>query len=210
MTDKIAAKKRRLPSAERRQKIIDAARSVFVTQSYSGARTKQIAELAGVTEAFLYRHFESKEAMYEAAILEPLRVGISQLADDIEGLGQSTQDPVEFVREFHRRSLVFYQEFAELFSVALYSELDRGRDFYTYGLLPALNRIGDTLAESTGWSSKGVDSKVVRRAALGADWAIGLDSLLRTRGIDIDDASQKLAIMFTSGIREKALSSKKS
>ncbi|MGH3104149.1 MAG: TetR/AcrR family transcriptional regulator [Gaiellaceae bacterium] len=60
----------RLPAAERRQAVIEAALTVFSAGSYSGATTAQIAREAGVSEPILYRHFESKRHLYVACLDE--------------------------------------------------------------------------------------------------------------------------------------------
>src|SRR5438445_2728486 len=56
----------RLSAEERRQAIADAVRGVFVKKGFDGTTTRELAKAAGVSEALLYRHFPSKEAMYEA------------------------------------------------------------------------------------------------------------------------------------------------
>jgi AcrR family transcriptional regulator len=58
----------RLPAAERRQAIVDAAQSVFSQRSYAGATTAEIARVAGVSEPILYRHFPSKRELYFACL----------------------------------------------------------------------------------------------------------------------------------------------
>jgi len=63
----------RLPAAERRQAILDAALHVFAVGSYSGATTAQIAKEAGVSEPILYRHFGSKRDLYLACLDEAWR-----------------------------------------------------------------------------------------------------------------------------------------
>ena len=63
----------RLPAAERRQAILDAALHVFSAGSYSGATTAQIAKEAGVSEPILYRHFGSKRDLYLACLDEAWR-----------------------------------------------------------------------------------------------------------------------------------------
>jgi AcrR family transcriptional regulator len=60
----------RLPAAERRQAIVEAAMDVFGTGSYSGATTAQIAREAGISEPILYRHFASKRDLYFACLEE--------------------------------------------------------------------------------------------------------------------------------------------
>jgi AcrR family transcriptional regulator len=58
----------RLPAAERRQALIEAALRVFSTGSYSGATTADIAREACVSEPILYRHFASKRDLYLACL----------------------------------------------------------------------------------------------------------------------------------------------
>jgi AcrR family transcriptional regulator len=60
----------RLPAAERRQAVIEAALKVFPDRSYSGATTAQIAREAGISEPILYRHFASKRELYFACLDE--------------------------------------------------------------------------------------------------------------------------------------------
>jgi len=58
----------RLPAAERRQAIVDAAIRVFSARSNAGATTAEIARQAGVSEPILYRHFASKRELYFACL----------------------------------------------------------------------------------------------------------------------------------------------
>lgn len=60
--------KNRLPAIERRAAVLDTACRVFARCSYRAATTAEIAREAGVTEPILYRHFESKQALYLACI----------------------------------------------------------------------------------------------------------------------------------------------
>jgi len=58
----------RLPAAERRRALVDAALRVFSEGSYAGATTAQIAREACVSEPILYRHFVSKRELYFACL----------------------------------------------------------------------------------------------------------------------------------------------
>lgn len=196
--------KGRLSAAERRKKIIAAAAEVFIEQGYSGARTKEIAERAGVTEAFLYRHLASKEEMYEAAILEPLRDGLAALAYDIQTYYDTLTDPIEFMDAVNERCLRFYSDMAAIQAMALYSELGKGRDLYLNSLKPILDRIGGLIADRMGWAERGIEADLVRRAILGAQWAIGLDFMLRHRKVDLNETARRLTVLFTGGVREKS------
>ena len=59
---------RRLAHADRRTSILEAAAAAFAARGFDGARTLEIAQSAGVSEALLYRHFPSKQALYEAVL----------------------------------------------------------------------------------------------------------------------------------------------
>jgi len=58
-----------LNGASRREQILDAALQAFAARGFRGTTTRDIAAGVGITEAALYRHFPSKEAIY-AAILD--------------------------------------------------------------------------------------------------------------------------------------------
>jgi len=58
----------RLSGHDRRQSIVEAAKTVFAMNGFEGAKTFQIARTAGVSEALVYRHFPSKTALYRAVL----------------------------------------------------------------------------------------------------------------------------------------------
>jgi AcrR family transcriptional regulator len=60
----------RLSAEERRAAVLDTACRVFGRCSYRSATTAEIAREAGVTEPILYRHFDSKRALYLACVDE--------------------------------------------------------------------------------------------------------------------------------------------
>lgn len=55
-------------AAETRARILNAALQEFSRHGLAGARTEQIATIAGVNKALLYYYFESKENLYVAAL----------------------------------------------------------------------------------------------------------------------------------------------
>lgn len=58
--------------AKRRQ-ILKGARAVFLAKGYDGASMEGIARAAGVSKGTLYVYFDSKEALFEALIIEEKR-----------------------------------------------------------------------------------------------------------------------------------------
>ncbi len=56
----------RLSSEERRAAIIKAVRRTFAEKGFHGTTTRELAAAAGVSEALLFKHFPTKEALYAA------------------------------------------------------------------------------------------------------------------------------------------------
>ena len=93
----------RLPAAERRQAIVDAALRVFAGGSYSGATTAEIAREAGVSEPILYRHFGSKRELYLVclgAAWESLRAALDAKLEEY-GDAEAVNAVGQAAREFH-------------------------------------------------------------------------------------------------------------
>jgi AcrR family transcriptional regulator len=99
----------RLTGEERRRVIIEAALSLFSRKGFRGTTTKEIAYAAGCSEATLFKHFATKDALYSAILeskvqIEETLAKARQAAarkDDagvfravgLEGLIQTERDP---------------------------------------------------------------------------------------------------------------------
>jgi len=60
----------RLKYEERRPLILQAALDVFAEKGFQGAKTREIAKLAGVSETLLFRYFPTKEDLYRNGLKE--------------------------------------------------------------------------------------------------------------------------------------------
>jgi TetR/AcrR family transcriptional regulator len=58
----------RLPAPDRRRQLIESALDLFSQKGFNGTTTKEVASAAGVTEAIVFRHFSTKQALYDAVI----------------------------------------------------------------------------------------------------------------------------------------------
>jgi len=84
-------------NTETELKILDAARQEFADKGLSGARSKVIAERAGVNKALLHYYFRSKEKLYEAALRDAMTRFISALGANLAAVGETT-DIKAFIR----------------------------------------------------------------------------------------------------------------
>jgi AcrR family transcriptional regulator len=84
----------RLPATARREQLLDTAAELFARLGYARATTAELAKAAGVTEPIIYRHFESKKALFVALIT---RTGAATLEAWDEHLA-GAKDPGERLR----------------------------------------------------------------------------------------------------------------
>lgn len=98
----------------RRAQLLEIAKRRFAEDGFKGTTTKEIAEEAGITEAMIFRHFASKELLYEAVIEEV--VAQSRRPEWRRSLltAMETNDDrsffrhlIEYVIEIHRSDPVF-------------------------------------------------------------------------------------------------------
>jgi AcrR family transcriptional regulator len=68
VTEEEPERVRRLPRAERREKILAAATEAFARSGFAATGLDDIASEAGVTRVILYRHFDSKTDLYQAVL----------------------------------------------------------------------------------------------------------------------------------------------
>lgn len=108
------------------EKIISAARKVFLTKGFSATRTRDIAEEAGINLALLNYYFRSKQKLFELVMQEKimrfmgkllpifndssttLEEKIELLADNyINNLSDSPDLPIFVLNEIHKKNFQF-------------------------------------------------------------------------------------------------------
>jgi AcrR family transcriptional regulator len=75
--------RRRLPKAQRRQLIEEAASGLFAIHGYAQTRLEDIAAAAGVTKQLLYQHFPSKKALHMALLAKHRDELLGGLAEEM-------------------------------------------------------------------------------------------------------------------------------
>ena len=64
MSSMSESKAERIPAAQRREQILDAAARVFGERGYAGTTTDQVAQAAGISQPYVVRMFGSKEKLF--------------------------------------------------------------------------------------------------------------------------------------------------
>jgi AcrR family transcriptional regulator len=100
------ARRKRRSADDLMSRIVRAAGEEFRRCGYSGATTAAIAKKADVTEAQLFRYFDSKAALFRESVFKPLDQQLkafleSHVADrDLETISQSTRTYIDELQRF--------------------------------------------------------------------------------------------------------------
>lgn len=108
-------RRKRRSSEEIRDRVIEAAGEEFERAGYRGATTAAIARRADVTEAQIFRYFDSKSHLFEAAVFEPLNRSFAEFNARMLSAGSSP----ESFREGTPGYITALQDFMERHSKAL-------------------------------------------------------------------------------------------
>jgi AcrR family transcriptional regulator len=95
-----------MPRPSQKEKIMEAALQCFARQGYSGTRIRDIAEAASVSEAALYRHFESKEAVAQSLFAHHFQ----EFGRQMKATFTTTQPALEKLQEIVRLLLRTYRD----------------------------------------------------------------------------------------------------
>ena len=112
----------RLPSQERRRRILEAALGVVGRHGYAGLTTARLARTVGVSEPILYRHFPSKRAILRALLDEI----ISRMMTAFERLSEGEKDPVAALRRICEAYPQLSQQYRHEFRVINQALLEGG------------------------------------------------------------------------------------
>lgn len=188
----------RLTTEQRRRQILDVARREFLARGYAGARVQAVADAAGVTSALIYKHFESKETLFEEAIMAPLH---DLLASRIEDVRNLPPDPLgiaqrESTKRFMRTLLRTFTESVQPLGVILFGDHAAARRFYVTHFRPLIDAaIEASRANLTRWPHRDFDLETAINTAFGAAFWTALDRAMRDAGAPSAMQADELALL---------------
>lgn len=199
-----APKRRRayLPASERRRQIILAAQEVFARSSLQGARTRDIAKAAEVNQATLFEHFDSKEALFHEAVIQPLLEAMRGMSDRAQSYEAAAS--VEELRSIAHRptqqNLEVITSVFPLFTAALFSDLEMGRAIYMEQIVPLLRERAEAMS---GFVKDTLDPHIVELAIFGTFFAIAMDESFRGEKRDHSAVAEQITNLMASGFAKE-------
>ncbi|MCK4572735.1 MAG: TetR/AcrR family transcriptional regulator [candidate division Zixibacteria bacterium] len=109
-----------MAKTDRKTQILTEATRLFSESGYDKVTVKQLADACGITEPALYRHYSSKEAIYDA-VLDSIskRLNYDEL---FEQLGK-TNDVEVLLKSIANHILDYFSENQDVYRLLLYSAL---------------------------------------------------------------------------------------
>src|SRR5262245_27095773 len=124
----------RMSKADRKQQLLLHAKQLFVKLGYQNTTTEKIARAAGVSEPVLYRHFETKKALFlevlqeiRAATLNRWHAECAEAGDPLGKLHRIADVYLDTTREHALEFRVMHRSLLETEDAEIASFL---RDFY--------------------------------------------------------------------------------
>lgn len=190
--------RRRLPAEERRKQIILAAQEVFARTNLQGARTRDIAKAAEINQATLFEHFESKEALFQEAVVQPLLEAMRGAHQRAEAYEQATtpaelQAMAQASAERHMATMI---ETFPLLTASLFSDAELGGKLYREQIAPMIEDRGEVLSELLDETH---DPQFVGLAIFGVMFAVAMDQTFKDKPDDVSKPAERVTQLFTRG-----------
>jgi len=110
-------------SKDRRNDILIAAMELFAEKGFRGTTTRDLAAHADVNEAIIFRHFNTKEALYSAILERKAGENREQRCEELDRLSGGSDD-VQFFETIGRNFLDRHQQDSTFMRLLLFSALE--------------------------------------------------------------------------------------
>ncbi|EHK88899.1 TetR/AcrR family transcriptional regulator [Saccharomonospora azurea] len=96
-----------MTGAERRQQLLDVARSLFAEKGFDGTSVEEIAQRAHVSKPVVYEHFGGKEGIYAVVVDRETRLLLDRMVSTLHGghprelLEQAAVALLDYVEDCH-------------------------------------------------------------------------------------------------------------
>ena len=102
----------RMTSAERREQLIEIARTLFAERGFEGTAIEEVAARAGVSKPIVYEHFGGKEGLYAVVVDREVRQLLSMMRSSL-----TAGDPRELLEQAAFALLDYIEESSDGFRI---------------------------------------------------------------------------------------------
>jgi len=174
----VLAKRQETERMERRERILTAARKVFLNKGYLGATIRDIALEAELSPGLIYHYFDNKDDVYGQICEEAFNILLKTL-EKAELDGKPTLAKLE---ELARAYVKFYTDYPEYFEIISFKELGFKQVGLTGGIRDRLNQLSlSALSALNEIVSEGIVNGKIPK--YGSSWEITLSFWASVEGI---------------------------
>lgn len=205
----------RMTGDERREQILQTAVDLFSQRGFKGTTTKEIARLAGVSEAMVFRHFASKDELYGAILhTKGCRDGVNQFPwEKNQELIKAVQAKDDFAVFYNIAldAMNKHQEDEGFMRLLFYSALEEhelAERFFNEFISRVYEYIGGYIAQrQTDGAFRDLNPRIAVRAFLGMLIHHSLNNILwdkNRRLLDItnEEAAKNFAEILVNGLKK--------
>jgi len=191
-----------MPAEKRRKHILETAREVFARSGLKGARTRELAQAAGINQSTLFEHFSSKEELFIAAVVEPL----AAMAEDTHARVQefnsatSTEALQSMIETGMVETLQRTIEIYPLLVQGLFSDVELGQKLYREHIEPMLMARAAFTRDLIG---SAIDPRLLQVATFGMAFAIAMDRTICGGDQDIAEVARQLSDLIAFGTSDE-------
>ncbi len=184
----------RLSREDRRESILDAAGEVFTTKGFDATRMEDVAHVAGIAKGLLYKHFPSKDALFDALVD---RQGGRYVAD-LRALLGATDVPAGPEDATRRGLALWLRQFSsdrvtfQLTDPGSHRAYDRLRDQMRAAIAEGIRAVDPAIDPGTEW--------LTAAAVQGAAESVALAWRSRRDAITEEQANEILSVFCWGGL----------
>jgi AcrR family transcriptional regulator len=202
----------RMSGDERYSQILQVAIGLFSKKGFSGTTTKEIARVAGVSEAMVFRHFATKSELYHAILDHKACEGGNLNPFEWVNEAMAKKDDREVFYRLILNALNHHEQDPQFMRLLFHSALE-GHElanmFIKQNIVPLYDFLSEYIAgrQKDGAIRKDIEPRVIIRAIVGMMIHHSLNNTLwdtKRRLLDISNekAAQSFAEILLNGIKK--------
>lgn len=193
---------RKIYSADKYQKIIEAATAVFAQKGFHAAKIADIAKVAQVADGTIYLYFKSKDDLLISVFEYSIDLFIQTVENGLSGL-TSPVEKLKYFIEIYFKLIKTYPELAQVIQLELRQSSKFLKEYTNTKFFTFLSIVAGIVEEGQAERlfRPDLNPQLVRRALFGAIDEISLEWLLmKKKKYPIEDAAAQLSAWFIEGL----------
>ncbi len=187
---------------DKRQKIMDAAVSVFANKGFYNSTVADVARVADVADGTIYLYFKNKDDLLISIFEHSMDMFIDTVRNDLLQV-DDTQEKIRRFIALHLKLVQEHQNLAQVIQIELRQSTKFIKEYANEKFFAYLDLISDVIVkgQKEGIFRSDADPVILKRAIFGAVDEMALEwVLMKKKRYTIEEAARQLADMFIRGI----------